>query len=709
MMMIMKKIFYILSVLLLAAVGCSKEQGIVDNPESSEFPEGAMVTVNFSVPAPAETRAGMANEPIIENIKVAVFNAAGLLKEYTDAEPIGSYATQNGVWYKYKVRLLLSSTERRLHFIANGPATIENGTESVVIRGLVTENGAAAYWQRVVLTDGVTPFAYPGGVYTYTWYDENNVIQHATYGTEGGVSYTDSNNKTVNVGDYVQENGDKVVDGTGYFASVATSDALAKIPLVRNFARIAMIDDKTDNTVTFHPIRYRLINIPTKGSIAPYDSKAGAYVQPYLDAYEKVSSDYLFKYNDIFNWGYQAEMPAGATLATLTKDDLQDEDGVPIEGMFKQVNVQSSASDPIDFDALTYEYMYERPLPTAENAATCVLVEGTLTDTQEHANAGKRWFKIEVTDLDGKNVPIYRDVTYVMKIKSITIVGTPGWATPWEAYNNKSVGDVSTSAETATLTQISDGKGTTLWVDFIDYTSVEPDGTTVPIRYKLTYNDQSLTSSVTLRIDNSDALDPAITVTSLTGEAYSGTDTQDGQSGWYVAQVPLAAQGALMKKSTLHIEGGTGASNGSKVLFRNVDFRVIPSQKFGLEVDPTSIPNGVGQEVKLSITLPKDLGFSVFPLTIKIEPKAGNLNPVASKNKLGDEFISLPVEYGGSMFEDKTDNSFCFLFTVNFSNYNQATGSTYDLYFSTIRGGENHTTIAVQDKKPYFELDTVEI
>ena len=695
----MKKTLYIFSVLLLAVVGCTKEQSRSENPEIAGFPVNATVTVDFSVPSPVETRAnGMANNPQIENLKVAVFNSAGLLKEYKDAKWVEKFADENGTWYKYKVELLLSSTERRIHFIANAPETIENGNENVVIRNLVTENGAAAYWQRVVLTEGVTPYAYPGGVVEFNWSDDQG--DHSkTYGTTGGTSYTDAKGNTVNIGDFVQENGNKVVDGTGYFASVETSSALKKVPLIRNFARISIVDDGDD--ATFHPTRFRVINAPDKGFIAPYDAKAGAYVTPYTDAYEKVSGDYQFTFDIIRNWGYQAEMPASASIAKLKQADVED------MSKMKTVIVDLDGSS---FDSYSYDFMYERPLPNADNAPTCVLVEGYFTDGI-HDDAGLRWFKIEVTDLDGKYVPIYRDVTYVMKIKSITIVGTPGWDTPWEAYSNKSVGDVSTSTETATLNQIADGKGTTLWVEYIDYTSVERTATTVPILYKLFYStdNENLTDQVELTVNHTDGVAHAITGT-VTGEPYSGSDpTPDGQGGWYVAQVPLAAQGTSFMKSTLHIEGPTGASGGTKVLFRNVDYRVIPTQDLTLAVDPTSVPDGLSQEVKLSITLPKDLGYSVFPLVLKIEPKDGNLNPIPSKNKIGDDEFGLPVEHGKSMFTDKTDNSFCFLFTVNFSDYDQASGSTYDLYFSTIRGGANHTTIAVQDRKPYFNLATIDI
>ena len=41
----MKKTLYIISVLLLAAVGCTKEQGLPENSQNAAFPEGAVVSL----------------------------------------------------------------------------------------------------------------------------------------------------------------------------------------------------------------------------------------------------------------------------------------------------------------------------------------------------------------------------------------------------------------------------------------------------------------------------------------------------------------------------------------------------------------------------------------------------------------------------------------------------------------------------------------
>ena len=124
----------------------------------------------------------------------------------------------------------------------------------------------------------------------------------------------------------------------------------------------------------------------------------------------------------------------------------------------------------------------------------------------------------------------------------------------------------------------------------------------------------------------------------------------------------------------------------------------MPTQTLTVTATPSSAPTALDEEVKLSITIPKELGYSMFPLVLKIEPKAGNLNPEASKNVINGVPIGLPVEYGQSMFEDKTNQSFWFLFTLNYSDYDPTVDNTYDLYFKTVRSGDNSTQIRIWDK-----------
>ena len=466
------------------------------------------------------------------------------------------------------------------------------------------------------------------------------------------------------------------MDGTGYFASVETSAALKKIPLIRNFARVTLVDDNSTG-VTFHPDKFILVNTPTQGYIAPYDAKAGEYVKPYTDMYANVAdwgkNDYLFKYENVYDWGYMGEMPQTASIVPLASNPKATEEQIKayVNDPNNWLNVGTYGTE----SSYKFGYMYERSLPSAVNTPTCVLVHGVLSDTEAHEAVGARWFKIEITDLEGNYVPIYRDVTYIMMIKNIAIVGTPGWPTAYEAYKNKSVGDVSTSTETATLSQISDGKGTTLWVEYIDYTSVEPDANNATILYKLFYQenasspeevltgevleDESLAEPlpyVTLRVDHYDGIGHAITADEISGTPFSG-QTPDGKGGWYQAVVPLTGKGSVMMKSCLHIEGLTKAGRGAKSIFRNVEYRVIPTQELTLAVDPTSITDGIGKN-----------RLDIFAIDFQISVPSGNIFSVSVFENNQSQLFQL-FRYGIQPFRHRqqkifSDNTVSVLFGI---------------------------------------------
>ena len=142
---------------------------------------------------------------------------------------------------------------------------------------------------------------------------------------------------------------------------------------------------------------------------------------------------------------------------------------------------------------------------------------------------------------------------------------------------------------------------------------------------------------------------------------------------------------------------------------RDVAYRVMGTQKFQ-DFSASNLPNQtIGQTTTLTIKLPADLGYSMFPLILKIEAQNGAFNSSEG----------LPVEYGPSLF-DPDHNSFYFLKTIEYSEYYNAeteeTKQEYTCTFKTTRTGtasdSNATTFAVIDKvhagrtAPFFEQKT---
>ncbi len=156
----MKKIFYSLLVSL-AAVACTQEL----KPDYNKDWNGETVKVDFSVNVPGDelgTKA-LSVAPDIRNLYVAVFDESGYLYEYKAAT--FTKVTDNGESnaQNFSVDLkVVKGKKRTVHFIANGPASVEFGSEEEVIASMVAylnpesgQIGPDAYWQRIDLPSGI--------------------------------------------------------------------------------------------------------------------------------------------------------------------------------------------------------------------------------------------------------------------------------------------------------------------------------------------------------------------------------------------------------------------------------------------------------------------------------------------------------------------------------------------------------------------------
>ena len=226
----MKKLIYIF-LILLGFTSCMKDDKVTLEPDATD-----KVEIIFGVDLPETHTKVMADDPQVQNLRVAVFGGSGFLKEYVQADPIG-YATENSTKYNYKVRLSLSDSYLKVHFIANGPATLPFKYEDEVMSVQTVSGDQDAYWQRIELPNGIT----------------------AKRDADGVVIKTDA-------GEYI--------------VSDETKAHFQDIPLVRNFAKIIVKSSTSD----FQLKSYALVNKPSAGSIAPYNKKTNAFVMNYQDS-----------------------------------------------------------------------------------------------------------------------------------------------------------------------------------------------------------------------------------------------------------------------------------------------------------------------------------------------------------------------------------------------------------------------------------------
>lgn len=710
----MKKILYILSIALVGAIACSKQSLVPGPREADNAPvDGAKMEIRFSLgEEDIITRGKMTAEPMITPdslLYVFVYNAnSGVLMEVAKATLLGS-VEENTAWgttteegiknADFSALVSMGSAPRYLHFVVDPPTYVPSGsdesetgigfedkpifvgeTESNVAAKLYNTGGQTSYWQRVHLPNGLTAYTYPGGEPKYGV--EGRDWQNYKPGAAGDLTddtYVDVSGNTVYYGDYVNGYGHKITDGTGYICSDEVRTLLRHIPLVRNFVNIRV--SKADGG-NFTPSKAVLLNTPASGFIAPYSAPSGfvsyyvykdmlKYLKPVPEDQQEEGK--LYGTEGVISTGYTAPVPNDEIVT----------DCPPVD--------ESTCIDAVD--GVIDLFMYERGVPEAN--PTQLLVYGNLS------GVGNKWMKIDLTDENGNYTPFFREFTYEMKIGTIT--GTKGYGSIEAAYDGPSIGNPSASPETATLTTVTDGKGVGIEVQYIDYASFDPsDNPTTTLRYRFwRTNDESqivpLTNIAKLKVTHKTSTG-AITTTSLTGAA------DPDNAGWYIVTVPLQPQpqGNTVYKSVLRVSGTTTNSSGNRVtLFRDVTFSVMPTQKFA-EVEMSAFPNNNTQTTKATITLPDGLGYSLFPLVIRIEAYNQTLNPTDA---------DLPVQSGVSTFSVlastdasyKTDNSFWFNKTIDFEDYDSGT-RTFEANFKGIKArGSNGTVVLFSDAKGHFE------
>ena len=156
----MKKIYSIFGVLLLlSALSCTREEPMAIKDLEKE---GATVPVVLSFRDPVVLQAGtkaelgmeMGVQPAISSIHIAIFGTDRYLKDYVSAYPCdsqgnplsGGFVSQNATAAYFLARLPISSKERVLHIIANGPSSLPfNAYENDIMQNMTVTDGNGAY------------------------------------------------------------------------------------------------------------------------------------------------------------------------------------------------------------------------------------------------------------------------------------------------------------------------------------------------------------------------------------------------------------------------------------------------------------------------------------------------------------------------------------------------------------------------------------
>ena len=594
----MKRILYILSLILLTT-SCVREL----NETIIEENDGK-VKVDFSVliPDALPSTKAMARAPQVENLYLAVFDQYGYLVEYVKAT--AQNATENGKLYTYSANLTLSETPRKIHFIANAPASIPFGSEEEVISSLTTTLPNDAYWCRKIVNkiECVNPAATP-------------------------LKPTD-----------------------------ATKTALSNIPMTRNFA---MIEVKAADGCPFKPVSYAVVYTPKTGTVAPYNRTSGTFVDYYGKTYAELIGTQI---------KYGGFVPASAQFNTLADVTL--------------------TSGPC--------YVYEKEAQDKNPAY--IIVYGT--------NGGKNvYYKIDLRNNDGDYFPILRNFKYTITINS---VNHAGYTSKEEAAEFGASSDLSSSRETQSFTNISDGD-VRLTVGYTDKVLVTEDN--VPLTYKFDAIKSGVTlNNITITVNNDyDEKGAALTGIGETENAIGNTITKSSPvSGTeYTLIVDPATMGLQQKTQSIVLVGEYQYTENNqtitKTIQRKVKYTLRPPYEMEIKCVPGSIPVAMGTAFDVEITIPDGIGESLFPLEFVLE--ANDLSMTPNND-------NMPVATGKSNMTNKS--AFWFTKTLTLEQYNLLTADsngkkTFACHFKANKTHKDEDVTLIYASNPYFRAYVIDI
>ena len=587
----MKRLAYILlSALLFTA--CSDDLSLLNGRRPVQ--EGDPVTLTVSINAPDEgvyeaTRAlGEMNDDIQKslNLWVFVFDANGLFVQAAKAEVGDNTPHDRHTDTKFTVTLNATSEQRIIHFIAYDGAAdagigeiIENiknqfGTESSIIgQQLYTENGQAAYWQRWVV-DGI-------------------------------------------------QADDETTTG------VDESTKFECVPLVRNFSKVTVA---VKEGLNFTIDGYALVNTPSRGTVAPYNSASTSFVE-YVDGkqnktYEALSRD------------FSGSTPTGTAYARPAESDLKTE-------------------------AL---YLYETPNASDEaRGRTSLIVKGHVGTTTSS------YYKVDLIYTDEENEAsgnmfynILRNFLYKVTIDDVK---GDGYATLDAAIKGAANNNLSASTATTSLSRISDGQQM-IEVSNIYYCFTE-GGVKQVLKYQYRYYDGD-----DWIVDNS-----LVRVTASNNALFNGgasgwsVATSDDADGWRLITMDLVDPTAQPQSNIFHIYASLSRINASslsqdlkssltsgEMLYRDV--RIDLRNRYTMLVDcPSYVAGAIGSQLYVNLLIPQGMNEALFPMDILVEPQLKSIYP----NTASD--IKLPVNVGPSIVPGQTASSFQYKRTISKLEY----------------------------------------
>lgn len=694
---------FIILIAAFTAISCSDEITLssVENPSVV----GDKFTINgsFSLPGmtTVATRGNLGNTPG-ENLILTVFEfdlgesaESSYLSNIYHAELLDDTDVANNGIVRFNLTLQTSGNPKVLHFmLADRPLSASGGSVASILPTLSIGEGSDDEMGGDMDSGFDDDF---GGEMMFLALDgsltpatgENNDFREAYWGfVEFPYGYV----KKDNTGKPILDDDDNMIllDGND-----GVKSKLTEIPLIRNFAGITV--SKNNNVKNFDFISYKIVNIPSSGTIGAWDSDLKQV--PILH-----ESGIMKNYT---NLSYRGIIPGDVVLKNQEKDA-------------KSWTYQ----DFIDKDVTSY--IYEHPFESTRR--TYILIYGiyTWTEDTKDPETGKTitieksepcYYKIDIGVPDQYNnfqyYNIIRNIRYNIVINQVEAKGcsTIEDAIAYPPFNN-----ISASTETSTMLNISDGHNL-LIIDQLNHIIVDK-GQRVDVLYRYIENidkpSQKLENNLTPK-DNAKTGDVIKSI--IPPDPENPVDTVIDGVGWKKLSLFInnPSEDGNIKKQSFIIYDGRGLSRTINITLRqpwkyspigNINgedfYATVARGSANLYDDDLTVPEDIsskkGEDFTVYFNLPNGLDETMFPLVFQLEAK----NQGIENNKKG----TLVVTTGPSLFDSKV-TSISYLKKISYEEYKYQYNSDNQLDKSL--QNNNHTIRCRFTTITNAELDNAEI
>lgn len=646
MTMKMKRLKYIFPAVLTAflAAGCSDQA--VEQPDLPAMEETATeITISASMTVdklPVVESRAFGDTPGA-GLTVNVFEFTGgtdfsnrfLVHKYPATVTSASTAAGNGVDVNFTFTLMKTSEARVLHFVvAPEDLDVSYGSVAAVLQSLSVSGDADAYWGRV---------EFPQGYCTRT-----------------------------------------VVDNKEIYEPIEDLENMLKsIPVIRNFAKVSV----TENLADFELTGFELVNVPSAGTVAPWNIAAQAI--PTM-----LNGKAMLPYATV-SANYHGILSPQATI-THTEKDLTD------------------GTLTLGFNSTEPQYMYEHPYE--EGRRTYVIVAGRYGDADQPVT----YYKIDLGHEEGaqhifRNYDILRNYHYAV---TITGVAREGYATVKEAIEGTVFNNLSASTETRDMTSLSDG------IDLIGVNTTKFVVTKAgeELVFKCKYTKDIASGSGT--VDNSEATVKFIGLEE--GPIISSVSERKVDGDSIVYTISTKAPTDIPQEQTFTVVGRNGLGR-TITLLSHTPWKLSNIQTFKgsentrptiTQVADTIIGTEMGDALTIYFDLPDGMSSAWFPLQFVLESNRQNIENNSAANS------TLVVTTGQSLWTDITDSRVGYIKTVTYDQYKYQSdadnkilvnqlNTTHTvrcrfrttLALSSLPNRPKETVTEVRISNPYFKMD----